>query len=87
MPVLAIDLGTSNAHADVIDKMYAHLFAWSRRQSQRTTRSEQQLMDMRSANRGLGIFIGVYDENDTPLDLTVKIRGRSAQPDRDYLKQ
>ena len=65
-------------HAEVIGTMYDKLFAWTRRQSQRTTRSEDQLIEMRTKSRGRGIVLGVYDENDTPLELTVKYRGRKA---------
>lgn len=75
-----VDLGDSNSHADVIAQMYDMLFAWSRRVSQRTTRSEAQLMEMRTGTRGRGVLIGIYDENDTPLDLSVKYRGRTARP-------
>lgn len=81
------DLGDSNAHAGVIAEMYDHLFAWTRRQSQRTTRSEQQLQDMRTKTRGRGVMIGIYDENDTPLDLTVKYRGRKARPYSEIIKE
>jgi arylsulfatase A-like enzyme len=73
-----VDLGESEQHTDVITAMYDRLFVWARRPSQRTTRSEQQLIDMRTKNRGRGVVIGVYDENDTPLELTVKYRGRTA---------
>lgn len=70
------DLGDSVAHADVIEVLYGHLFKWARRQSQRTTRSEEQLIEMRTKSRKRGVIIGVYDENDTPLELTVKYRGK-----------
>ncbi|MCW9043941.1 MAG: sulfatase-like hydrolase/transferase [Pseudopelagicola sp.] len=73
------DLGDREDHADIIAMMYDKLFAWTRRPSQRTTRSEAQLIAMRTASRGRGVILGVYDENDTPLDLTVKYRGRRAQ--------
>lgn len=77
-PQELVDLGGSDAHAEVIAEMYDKLFAWTRRQSQRTTRSEQQLIEMRTKTRKRGVVIGVYDENDTPLDLTVCYRGRTA---------
>ncbi|TMV05653.1 phosphonate monoester hydrolase [Ruegeria sediminis] len=80
-----VDLGASADHSEVIDEMYDHLFRWARRPSQRTTRSHRQLMDMRTESRGRGVVIGVYDENDTPLELTVKYRGRKAKPYREYL--
>ena len=70
------DLGDSADHAEVLDAMYAKLFAWTRRQSQRTTRSEEQLIEMRTKSRKRGIVVGIYDENDMPLELTVKYRGR-----------
>ena len=57
--------------------------AWTRRQSQRTTRSEAQLIEMRTKSRKRGVVIGVYDENDTPLELTVKYRGRKARNMKD----
>ena len=81
-----VDLGDSADHTDVIAQMYDHLFAWARRPSQRTTRSEEQLIGMRSRSGGTGIMIGIYDENDTPLELTVKYRNRKAHPYQDYLK-
>ncbi|GAA6202814.1 sulfatase-like hydrolase/transferase [Aquicoccus sp. SU-CL01552] len=72
------DLGDSDIHAEIITTMYDKLFAWTRRASQRTTRSEEQLIEMRTKTRKRGVVIGIYDENDTPLDLTVKYRGRTA---------
>ncbi|WP_171208048.1 MULTISPECIES: sulfatase-like hydrolase/transferase [unclassified Ruegeria] len=75
-----VDLGDSAKHADVIAQMYDHLFAWARRPSQRTTRSAEQLMERRTKSSGTGVVIGIYDENDTPLELTVKYRNRKARP-------
>lgn len=77
-PLELVDLGDSDDHAEVIAAMYDKLFAWTRRQSQRTTRSEQQLIEMRTKTRKRGVVIGVYDENDTPLELTVHYRGKKA---------
>jgi len=77
-PSELVDLGDSNSHTDIIAKMYDHLFAWARRQSQRTTRSEAQLHEMRGDTGRRGVMIGIYDENDTPLELTVKYRNRKA---------
>ncbi|MYM54305.1 sulfatase-like hydrolase/transferase [Thalassovita mangrovi] len=72
------DLGDSPDHAEVIERMYDKLFRWARRPSQRTTRSEEQLLAMRNNSGRRGVMIGIYDENDTPLELTVKYRGRKA---------
>lgn len=72
------DLGESEEHQDIIDDMYGKLSAWARRQSQRTTRSKAQLEEMRNKTGRRGVVIGVYDENDTPLELTIKYRNRKA---------
>ena len=72
------DLGESAEHADIIAHLYDKLFAWARRPSQRTTRSEAQLIEMRTKSRRRGVVLGVYDENDVPLELTVKYRNRKA---------
>ncbi len=74
------DLGDSQEHSGVIAEMYDHLFTWTRRQSQRTTRTEQQLVEMRTKSRGRGVIVGIYDETDAPLNLTVKYRNRKAKP-------
>lgn len=72
------DLGVSDEHSEIIADMYDKLFAWARRPSQRTTRSEEQLIEMRTKTRRRGIVLGIYDENDTELELTVRYRGRKA---------
>jgi arylsulfatase A-like enzyme len=77
-PQELVDLGESTAQGEVIDDLYDHLFAWARRPSQRTTRSLRQLEEMRVKSRKRGIVLGVYDEKDAPLELTVKYRGRKA---------
>jgi hypothetical protein len=41
---------------------------------------------MRTKSRGRGVVVGIYDENDMPLDLTVKYRNRKAKPYKSYLK-
>ena len=77
------DLGRSSAHEDIIRTMYGKLFHWARRNSQRTTRSEAQLVEMRTKSRGRGVVIGVYDENDIPLELTTNYRGLKADDKRE----
>ena len=74
-------LGRDPAHAEVIEQMYAKLHGWTRRVAQRTTRTEEQLVELRKTLRRRGVVLGVYDENDVPLELTVAYRDRKA-PDR-----
>ena len=73
------DLGESTPHASVIEQMYGRLGLWSRRQSQRVTRSEQDLENMRGASRQKGILIGVYHEDEMEPALTRQYRGPARQ--------
>ncbi|CAN0468487.1 MAG: hypothetical protein CMF72_09940 [Mameliella sp.] len=76
-PLELVDLGARADQAKIIADKYHKLFTWTRRQSQRTTRSDAQLVD-RPNQGGAILFLGVYDENDTPLELTIHDRGRQA---------
>ena len=77
-----VDLGESPDHRNIIELMYEKLFHWARRNSQRTTRSNEQLIEMRTKSRGRGVVIGVYDENDIPLELTTNYRGQKTEDKR-----
>ena len=76
-PQELVDLGDSPDSGEVLREMYGHLNRWARRISQRTTMSEADIVAARTASRGKGIVIGVYDEADVPAELTVKYRGRT----------
>ncbi|MFV0245214.1 MAG: sulfatase-like hydrolase/transferase [Qingshengfaniella sp.] len=73
-----VDLGDSPDHQDAVARMYDKLFRWTRRAAQRTTRSEEQIIEMRTKSRRRGVVLGIYDENDVPLELTVRYRDRKA---------
>ena len=74
------DLGGSNRHADVIERMYDRLARWGRRMSQRTTRSDYQITQiMRGRSRRRGITLGVYDEDDIDAELISKFVGAAKQ--------
>lgn len=73
------DLGDDATYDGVIDLMYQRLGEWARRMSQRTTRSEEDLANMRGRSRRRGILIGLYDGSEVPEELTVKLRGRARQ--------
>ncbi|QEW19535.1 Arylsulfatase [Marinibacterium anthonyi] len=73
-----IDLGTDPDHAQVVDDMYAKLHRWARRISQRTTRSDEETVRLRTALRRQGVVLGAYHESDLPAELTVAYRGRKA---------
>lgn len=74
-----VDLAEDPDHQEIIARMYDKLHAWTRRIAQRTTRTEAQLVELRKSLRRRGVVLGVYDENDTPLDLTIAYRDRKAQ--------
>ncbi len=73
-----IDLGADPRHAQVVAAMYDKLFRWTRRVSQRTTRTEAELVDLRHSLRRRGVVLGVFDETETAQDLIVAYRGRTA---------
>jgi arylsulfatase A-like enzyme len=73
------DLGSDPAHAEIVEMMYVRLGKWARRMSQRTTRSDDDIVQMRGRSRRRGILLGLYDGSEVPEDLTVKLRGRVAK--------
>ena len=71
-----VDLGESQDHADVIRLTYDRLGAWARRLSQRTTKSDAEIIAERARSGMRGITLGAYDEGDIPDHLTQFYRGR-----------
>ncbi|MEM7522002.1 MAG: sulfatase-like hydrolase/transferase [Pseudomonadota bacterium] len=73
------DLAKTDDHADVITRLYAGLATWGRRMSQRVTKSEQDIIDMRGKSVRQGVLIWLYDGSEVPEDLTQKYRGPTRQ--------
>jgi arylsulfatase A-like enzyme len=71
-----VDLWNSPDHAGVVAMMYDRLGQWARRLSQRTTRSDDELLAYKGRSGGLGVVIGVYDESEVDPALTPFYRGR-----------
>jgi arylsulfatase A-like enzyme len=71
-----IDLAEIPDHQEVIALMYERLARWARRLSQRTTRSDAQIVAERGRSPGRGIMLGVFDEDDIPDQLTRFYRGK-----------
>jgi arylsulfatase A-like enzyme len=69
------DLGADPAHEDVRRRFEAALQRWALRQSQRLTRSDQQIQQMRGSADRRGILIGIWDEADVAPELWAKYRG------------
>ena len=69
------DLAKSDTHDDVIALMYDRLGQWARRQSQRTTISEQQIIGRRGGSRRKGILLGLYEDTDIDEELASYLKG------------
>lgn len=69
------DLGADPAYEGERQRLGAALAQWGLRQSQRTTRSEKQILGMRGKSPRKGILIGVWDESDLPDELWSRYRG------------
>ncbi len=69
------DLGADPAYEEVRQRFAAHLARWGLRLSQRVTRSEQGVRNMRGGPEKRGVLIGVWDETDVPEEFWVKYRG------------
>lgn len=72
-----VDLGDSARHTDIIELMYERLGEWGRRLSQRTTKSETDIKNMRGKSRRKGVLLGVVDGSEVDDELLEPIRGRA----------
>lgn len=60
-----------------IDRLYAHLFTWARRMSQRVTKSEDDIIAMRGRSLRRGILPFLADGTEVPEDLTQFYTGKA----------
>ena len=80
------DLGNSPDHADVIALMYDKMFAWARRPAARTTKSNDDFINYRTAPARTGVLIGIADPSETAAENTAKYTGRKAIDKRETRK-
>lgn len=73
------DIATDPASADVLAMMYDRLGQWARRMSQRTTRSEAELIEGRGKSTKRGILPFLYDGTEVDAELLSKYIGKAAQ--------
>lgn len=79
-----IDLGKTDEHNDEIERLYSYLAQWGRRMSQRVTKSDQDIADMRGKAGLKGVLPFMYDKCDAPLPLTKYYRGKAPTlPDKE----
>ena len=69
------DLGKTTGAESTITLMYERLSSWARRQSQRTTFSDTDIIDKTGRSRRRGIVLGVYDDDDIDPALMSRYKG------------
>jgi len=72
------DLGASEEHEEIIGQMYERLGRWARRPSQRTTKSEQEIIDLRGKSRRKGVVLGVVDGSEVDESVMQVLVGKAA---------
>jgi len=73
------DLGADEAHTPVVEMMQAHLHQWAMRSSQRTTISDEKIMQSRTHQKRDGVLLAVYDENEVEEDQRRIYRGKAVK--------
>jgi len=73
------DLGGKPDHEAIVARLYEQLAQWSRRNSQRVTRSDDDIAAMRGAAARKGILPFLVDGSEVPADMTEKYRGAARQ--------
>ena len=69
------DLGQSNQHKNVREKLYGYLYQWSLRNSQRVTKSDHDIEKMRGTSLRRGILPFLIDGTEVPSELVEKYVG------------
>lgn len=70
-----VDLIKTNPDHPELERLYGYLAQWGRRMSQRVTKSDAQIVDMRGKAGFKGVLPYLYDEDSAPDFLTVHYRG------------
>lgn len=73
------DLGGQPEHEAIIAQLYDKLAHWGRRNSQRVTRSDDDIASMRGASARKGILPFLVDGSEVPVELTERYRGPARQ--------
>ena len=73
------DLAKTEEYVDEIDRLYGFLAQWGRRLSQRVTKSEDDIKNMRARSMRKGILPFLFDGDEVPEELTALYRGKIKQ--------
>ncbi len=71
------DLAKHDAHQEVIDRLYGMLAQWGRRNAQRVTKSDHEIMNARGASLRKGILPFLADGSEVPEEYLQAYRGRA----------
>ncbi|MFT5787127.1 MAG: arylsulfatase A-like enzyme, partial [Ascidiaceihabitans sp.] len=69
------DLAKGDEHDAIFDEMYTHLAHWGRRNAQRVTKSDEEIVSMRGKSLRKGILPFLIDGTEVPDELMVTYRG------------
>ena len=69
------DIGQSSQHKAIRDKLYSNLYKWSLRNSQRVTKSDDDIEKMRGASLRRGILPFLIDGTEVPSEFVAKYVG------------
>lgn len=72
-----VDLGKTDDHAETLERLYGYLAQWGRRMSQRVTKSDEAIIDMRGKAGLKGVLPFMYDGSEVPRALIHKYVGKS----------
>ncbi|MEO1137994.1 MAG: sulfatase-like hydrolase/transferase [Pseudomonadota bacterium] len=72
-----IDLGKSDEHAEVLKRLYSYLAQWGRRMSQRVTKSDEDIENMRGKAGLKGVLPFMYDGSEVPAPLIKHYVGKA----------
>ena len=71
------DVAEDSAYLSVIDMMKARLADWALRNAQRTTISDQDIVNRRGGSRQRGLLIGYASEDEVPAELRATYTGKA----------
>ncbi|MCX7560452.1 sulfatase-like hydrolase/transferase [Sulfitobacter sp. F26204] len=69
------DLAKTDEHGEVLERLYRLLGQWGRRMSQRVTKSDADIINMRGKSLRRGILPFLYDGSEVPAELIAKYTG------------
>ena len=73
------DLAKGEGHDEIFEMMYAHLAHWGRRNAQRVTKTDEDIINMRGKSLRKGILPFMVDGSEVPEELLEKYSGPAKQ--------